>query len=170
METIRNIARGSSALILASVGATGSASLVVLLTSLVVLLTSLLWFALPANATTQQRAERERGDYPSPRDCAGGHIQEVIPVKYKKRYQEWKREFLATATGRSQWERYAHHARFVLTITVSGDRHNGAITDKFNWDNSGNLTAATITLGPRIDEGYPSPACYPVVSSLAPFV
>ena len=186
METIRNIDRHSSALILASAGIAGSASLVVLLTSL-------LWFALPANATAQQRAElrhrgqssselcpsavavqqcdpHKRSEYSFPPECTGGHIEEVIPDKHRKRYQKWKREFLASETGRRQWETYAHHSRLVLTITVSGDRCNGAITDRFKWDDSGNLVAATITLGPQIDEGCPPPFRYPALSSLAPAV
>ena len=186
METTRNIARHSSALTLAFAGNHSSASLVVLLTLL-------LCFALPANANAQQRAEgrhsgqspvelslpavaiqqfdtHERSEYSFPRACTGGHINEVIPDKYKKRYQKWKREFLASETGRRQWETYAHHPRLVLTITVSGDRCNGAITDKLKWDDSGNLIAATIALGRRIDEGYPGPANYPVLSSLARFV
>lgn len=184
MEATRDIARRSSGLIPAC--AAGSACLVVLLTLL-------LCFALPANANAQQREEldqsgqssvqlrlpavgiqqfdtHERCEYSLPPEYTGGQIKEVIPDKYKQRYQKWKREFLASETGRRQWETYARHPRLVLTITVSGDRRNGAITDKFKWDDSGNLLAATITLGPRIGEGYSSPVHYPVLSSLARFV
>jgi len=100
----------------------------------------------------------------------GGYTKEVIPVEYKPRYQKWKKEFLATPTGRGQWEMYAHNPRLVLTITVSGDRFNGAITDKFEWGDSGHLIAVTITLGGRLDEGYPGPEYYPVLSSLKPLV
>ncbi len=185
METTRNIARHLSALILASAVTTA-------IPSLVVLLTLVLWVALPAHTNAQQRGElrhsgqssgelclpavgrqqfatHERSEYSFPQECAGGCIKEVIPDKYKKRYQEWKKEFLASGIGRSQWEIYAHHPRLVLTITVSGDRRNGAITDKFKWDDSGNLIAATITLG-KSDEGYPPPFYYPVLRSLKSFV
>src|SRR2546426_10825783 len=31
-----------------------------------------------------------------------GGIREVIPGKYKKRYQQWKHEFLSTEAGRTQ--------------------------------------------------------------------
>ena len=184
METTRNIARHLSALILASAVTTA-------IPSLVVLLTLVLWVALPAHTNAQQRGElrhrgqssgelclpavgiqqfatHERSEYSFPQECAGGCIKEVIPDKYKKRYREWKKEFLASGIGRSQWEIYAHHPRLVLTITVSGDRRNGAITGELKWDDSGNLVAATITLGPQIDEGYPNPAYYPVLGSLEP--
>ena len=37
---------------------------------------------------------------------------------------------------------------------------------QIRWDDSGSLIAATIALGPEIDEGYPNPAYYPVLNSL----
>jgi len=43
----------------------------------------------------------------------------VIEDKYKKRYQEWKDEFLSTEIGRAQWEVYSRHPHFALTITVA---------------------------------------------------
>ena len=98
---------------------------------------------------------------------ATGGIKEVIPDKYKERYEAWKNEFLSTETGRSQWESYAQNGRFILTITVSNDERNGAGTSKYKWSDSGELVAATITLGCRIDEGYPNPIYYPVMNSLA---
>src|SRR5215468_5091890 len=39
-----------------------------------------------------------------PRDLSHGHIEEVISEKFRRKYQTWKREFLATETGRRQWE------------------------------------------------------------------
>ncbi|HEX8071136.1 MAG TPA: hypothetical protein VF546_14365 [Pyrinomonadaceae bacterium] len=98
----------------------------------------------------------------------GGGIREVIPDKYKGRYQEWKNAFLSTRVGRDEWERYEQAEQFTLTITVSdGDRH-GAGTAKYKWNDEGALVAATITLGSRINEGYPSPIYYPVMNALLP--
>jgi len=98
----------------------------------------------------------------------GGGVKEEIPFKYLKRYQDWKNEFLATETGRKQWETYAEQPQFTLTITVSHDNRNGGGTGKYKWDDAGRLISATITLGCRMDEGYPSPVYYPVMNSLAP--
>ncbi|MDQ3650635.1 MAG: hypothetical protein M3458_10280 [Acidobacteriota bacterium] len=97
-----------------------------------------------------------------------GGIREDIPEKYTVRYQEWKKEFLSTEAGRKQWDTYEHDSRFTLTITVSRDNSQGATTGKYTWDDSGRLTAANITLGSRIDEGYPNPIYFPVMSSLTP--
>jgi hypothetical protein len=94
-------------------------------------------------------------------------IREVIRDKYRKRYEAWKNEFLSTETGRSQWEKYANAPAFLLTITVSDKRPHDARTDRYEWTNPGTLSAATITLGSRIDEGYPSADSYPVIGSLA---
>jgi YD repeat-containing protein len=99
---------------------------------------------------------------------AGAGIVEVVPAKYRERYEAWKSDLLSTETGRSQWEGYLHGARFTLTVVVSeGERHNAG-TSKYKWDDSGELLAATITLGSRLDEGYPNPIYYPVMYSLLP--
>ena len=62
---------------------------------------------------------------------------------------------------------YAHHPQLALTITVSPDHSHGGQTGNYKWDDSGNLIAATITLGSRIDQCYPSADFYPVLNSLA---
>jgi hypothetical protein len=36
-------------------------------------------------------------------------IKEEIPEQYRKRYDEWKREFLSTETGRNLWQEYGHN-------------------------------------------------------------
>jgi len=95
-------------------------------------------------------------------------IREVVPEKYKKRYLEWKAEFLSTTTGRNEWATYEHNDRFLLTIVVSDENIRGAGTSKYNWNESGELIAATITLGGRLYEGYPNPIYYPVMNSLSP--
>ena len=98
-----------------------------------------------------------------------GGIREVIDKKYEKRYQEWKSEFLSTDIGRAQWDMYAHHPRLVLTITISGSNPQGAATGRYKWNDSGELVAATITLGSQVDQGYPSSVYYPVMNALQPF-
>ena len=97
-----------------------------------------------------------------------GGIREVIPDKYRERYEEWKTEFLYTETGQRQWQAYEQNANFTLTITVTCDDRNGAGTGKYTWNDKGELIAATINLGCRIDEGYPNPIYFPVMNSLTP--
>lgn len=151
-----------------------------------VLFASVSWLTFPAHLGAQQQSDLhdpsssqfrslavdgkyldgdKRAGHTSHRERTGG-IKEEIPAKYNDRYLEWKKEFLASATGRGQWDRYAHQPRLVLTITISADRRDGARTDKYEWDDSGDLIAVTITLGSQIDNGYPNPAYYPVLSSM----
>lgn len=99
---------------------------------------------------------------------AAGRVIEVIPSRYQKRYSKWKNEFLSTAVGRSQWDRYALDTSFTLTITVSHQQAQGALVDDYRWDDSGKLVAATIFLGDRLDSGYPNSINYPITCSLAP--
>jgi YD repeat-containing protein len=95
-----------------------------------------------------------------------GGIKEVIPAKYTERYLAWKKDFLSTEAGREQWDIYAKNPEFTLTITVARDNAEGAATGKYRWDSSGKLVAATITLGSRLDNGYPNPIYFPVMNSL----
>jgi hypothetical protein len=140
-----------------------------------VLLTSISVFGLAARLDAQQRTEQrlqqaERGHAlreSRPLNSPGGGIKEVVPAKYKERYREWKEDFLDTETGRSQWESYDQNKQFTLTITVSCDDRNGAETGKYKWNDAGELVAATIKLGCRIDEGYPNPIYYPVMNALS---
>src|SRR5882762_8785967 len=98
-----------------------------------------------------------------------GGIRESIDNRYKQRYQDWKNEFLSTEIGRTQWELYTRHPHLLLTITVvPGDSH-GAGSGNYKWNDSGELIAATIVLGTRIDEGYPSSVYYPVMNALEPY-
>ena len=98
-----------------------------------------------------------------------GGIREVIDKQYKARYQEWKSEFLSTEIGRTQWEMFSNNPHFVLTIGVGRNNVNGAATGKYKWDETGHLIAATIMLGNRIDEGFPSAVYYPVMNALQPY-
>jgi YD repeat-containing protein len=93
---------------------------------------------------------------------------ESVPAKYRERYLAWKNDLLSTETGRGQWEAYASSPRFTLTVVISDDDRHGAGTSGYKWDDAGQLVAATITLGSRIDEGYPNPIYYPVMYSLSP--
>ena len=97
-----------------------------------------------------------------------GGIREDIPDKYKERFARWKDEMLSTTFGREQWESYAGNKNFILTITMSDKRGQGAGTDKYLWDEEGRFVGATITLGSKIDRGYPDPIYYPVMNSLSP--
>jgi len=99
---------------------------------------------------------------------AGGLREEVDP-KYKKRFDEWKNEFLSTDIGKTQWEMYARHSHLMLTITVAPDNKRGAGSGNYKWNDAGELVSATIVLGTRIDEGYPNSIYYPVMNALAPY-
>ena len=99
----------------------------------------------------------------------GAGIREVIPDKYQKRYDEWKSEFLSTDIGKAQWEMYAHHPRLVLTITIISSNSEGAGSGKYKWNENGELVAATISLGSRLDQGFPTSVYYPVMNALEPF-
>lgn len=96
-----------------------------------------------------------------------GGIKEDFPFRFKPRFEKWKAELLATEIGRTQWEKFASNKQFVLTIEISDQRGRGAGTDKFEWDDTGNLVGATIMLGSDIEDGFPDPVYYPVLNSLA---
>lgn len=102
------------------------------------------------------------------RDEVGAGIKEEVPAKYAARYQAWKDEFLATEAGRAQWESYRTNPNFTLIIAVSRDNAEGATTGRYKWNETGQLVSATITLGTRLDEGYPNPIYFPVMNSLVP--
>lgn len=102
------------------------------------------------------------------RDDQGSGIKEDISSKYATRYQQWKAEFLSTDAGRKQWAYYQNNPRFTLTIAISRENAEGATTGKYKWNDAGELTAATITLGAHLDEGYPNPIYFPVMNSLVP--
>jgi YD repeat-containing protein len=95
-------------------------------------------------------------------------IKEDIPSKYAARYLSWKEEFLSTQAGRDQWAFYQNNPHFSLTITLSRDNAEGATTGNYKWNAAGQLVAATITLGVRLDAGYPNPIYFPVMNSLLP--
>ena len=104
----------------------------------------------------------------SARSDRGPGIKEDIPNKYLARYEAWKAEFLSTDAGREQWANFKSNPNFTLTITVSRENAEGATTGGYRWNDQGTLTAATIVLGVRLDEGYPNPIYFPVMNSLVP--
>lgn len=97
-----------------------------------------------------------------------GGIREQVPEKYVTRYQKWKEEFLATDTGREQWASYQNNPNFTLTLIVTRDNPEGGNTSSYRWNEQGELVAATITLGCRLDQGVPDPVYFPVMNSLFP--
>jgi len=113
-------------------------------------------------------AKSTDGRFGLPPAAYTGGIREEIPDKYKERYLEWKSEFLSTDTGKNQWSAFEQDQHLVITITISCKDKYGAGTGKYKWSEAGQLVSATISLGCRIDEGYPSPIYWPVVYSLAP--
>lgn len=96
-----------------------------------------------------------------------GGIKEDIPKKFSGKYQKWKAELLSTDFGRQQWDFYANNKQFILTIKISDNKEQGAKTDDYLWDETGNFVGATITLGSRSDKGFPDPVYYPVMNSLS---
>jgi hypothetical protein len=73
---------------------------------LFVLTTALLCLGSSQRLGAQQRPSPVRsyvrdGYVPSASDSGG--LREVIDNRYKKRYEEWKAEFLSTDIGRAQW-------------------------------------------------------------------
>jgi hypothetical protein len=139
------------------------------LTRGLLLVTAFVWLSTSAPAIAQPlNVMRSVAGSAYPAGSSGG-IREVIPAKYQKRYEEWKTEFLSTEIGRAQWEMYAHHPRLVLTISVGGKNIEGAGSGKYKWNDDGELVAATIQLGERLDEGYPNSVYYPVMNALEPF-
>ena len=99
----------------------------------------------------------------------GPNLKESIDPRFAKRYAQWKSEFLSAEIAGVQWELYAKHPHLTLTITVSPDNKHGAGTGNYKWNENGELIAATIFLGSRIDEGYPSSVYYPVMNALEPY-
>jgi len=95
-------------------------------------------------------------------------IREDIPRKYRNHYEQWKKEFLSTEVGRREWATYANNDHFKLTITISQSNVEGATTGIYKWNEAGELVAATINLGVRLDQGFPNPVYFPVMNSLVP--
>ncbi len=122
---------------------------------------SALIFSYHAWTSDKKRAAKNASD-----DQPG--ISEDIPAKYQSHYQQWKKEFLSTEVGRNEWAAYANNTRFKLTITFARSNPEGATTGNYKWNDAGELVAATITLGARLDQGFPNPVYFPVMNSLVP--
>ncbi|HQU86501.1 MAG TPA: hypothetical protein PKY59_25445 [Pyrinomonadaceae bacterium] len=98
-----------------------------------------------------------------------GGIREDIPLKFKERFNRWKSELLASEFGKDQWNAYAENKNFVLVIKISSDEKQGAGTGDYKWNENGELVGATITLGNKLDKGFPNPAYFPVMNSISSF-
>jgi len=135
----------------------------------VAMTTALAAMSISARSTTSTyRLENDPADIPirivaTPTD---GGIREEVPLKYRERYEKWKSELRATDLGREQWDKYASNKSFILTIVVSGGQ-KGAGTDKYLWNDEGQLVGATITLSAALQDGSPPPIYYPVLNSLS---
>ena len=55
-----------------------------------------------------------------------------------------------------------------MTVVITRDNPEGGNTGNYAWNEEGELVAATITLGCRLDEGVPDPIYFPVMNSLLP--
>jgi hypothetical protein len=115
----------------------------------------------PASAEVSRAFARDSSSDPN--------LKESIDPRYAKRYAQWKNEFLSAEIARVQWELYAKHPHLTLTITVAPNNKHGAGTGNYKWNENGELIEATIFLGSRIDEGYPSSVYYPVMNALEPY-
>jgi hypothetical protein len=103
-------------------------------------------------------------------DPTGEIINEDIDEQYKKRYEAWKAEFLKTKAGQALWNKYNDDQNFTLTLKFGANSggQQGAETTGYHWNAGGQLDAATIILGAKLNSGYPSGDNYPVTSSLRP--
>jgi hypothetical protein len=106
-------------------------------------------------------------DYTVVKRPTDGGINEIIPAKFQVKYQKWKNELLSTEFGRAQWENYSSNKQFILTITFGDKEGQGAGTGNYQWDETGELVGATITLGNKLDKGLPNAVYFPVMNSLS---
>jgi hypothetical protein len=125
----------------------------------------LLLISSPAPAYSRANDSSSSDPAADPSGCA--NLKEQVPKQYRGRYDRWKAVFLSSEVGHQLWLRYACHPAFHLTIILSEsmDRGGKIRINDYRW-HEGRLTAATITLGHRLDRGYPDPIYYPVLSSL----
>lgn len=121
-----------------------------------------------ASAVTKYHpVSNENNDYTVVKKPIDGGVKEIIPAKYQEKYLKWKEELLSTEFGRQQWKNYSNNKQFILTITISGEEGQGAGTGKYQWDETGELVGATITLGNKLDKGLPNAIYFPVMNSLS---
>lgn len=123
--------------------------------------------APPSTGITYHAKSSETDEIVVVKRPTDGGIREVIPAKYQEKYHKWKDELLSTEFGQKQWERYSNNKQFILTITIAGEEGQGAGTGKYQWDTTGQLVGATITLGNKLDKGLPNAIYFPVMNSLS---
>jgi RHS repeat-associated protein len=85
-----------------------------------------------------------------------------------KNYQGWKKAYLSTNAGRSEWDKYANDHSITITISMgtnAGGKEGAETTPTF--DSKGRLTSATIVLGTNFAKNDRLDSTdYPVTSSL----
>lgn len=87
-------------------------------------------------------------------DPTGEDIIENIDDKYKKAYEAWKKNLLATAEGRRLWAKWDNNNHeFDVTIAVTGKKGNGALTTPLI--KNGQIVGASIALGNDIGRTRP---------------
>lgn len=128
--------------------------------------TALTIVSLPSNRRFAPRVTPAKAAPVESARPSDGGLREEIETRYRKRYDDWKNEFLVADIGKAQWELYNKHPHLKLTITIADKNKNGAGTGLYKWNDEGELVEATIFLGTRIDEGFPSKIYYPVMNSL----
>lgn len=106
-------------------------------------------------------------------DSGGEDIEEPngLSEEDQKAYEKWKAAFLATEEGRKTWERYENDKNFKLKIVVadrgSDSQNRSAKVGDYVFDENGNFTGATMTLGRNLGKGVPGDnESYPVSSTL----
>ena len=87
-------------------------------------------------------------------DPNGDDIVENIDKKYKKHYEQWKSQLLSTKEGQRLWNKFANDKSFTVTISVSNNQENGALTTPVIQN--GGITGANIVLGNNIGDAHPS--------------
>ncbi|HYP52527.1 MAG TPA: hypothetical protein VEQ42_03245, partial [Pyrinomonadaceae bacterium] len=98
------------------------------------LLVSLVLLLAASAPVELSNPSRTRAFAPPNAAAPATNIKELVPEKYRKRYARWKAEYLSTAAGRRQWERYASDRDFTLTINLSPELGQGGVVGDYRWD------------------------------------
>jgi RHS repeat-associated protein len=79
---------------------------------------------------------------------ADGHIIDDSALKDNKKYQAWKKDYLSHSGAAAQWN--ALNDNKSLTVTMKWDsKGTQSVTGGFQFNDKGQLTAATVTLAAR---------------------
>jgi RHS repeat-associated protein len=79
---------------------------------------------------------------------ADGHIIDDNALKDNKDYQGWKKNYLSHKGAQAQWDTLNNNKD--LTVTMKWDsKGSRSVTDGYQWNGQGQLTAATVTLAAK---------------------